>query len=195
MNGNWQDGSDQLDNLGNPTNYAFYGDPNVVGSWSEYQMGNSTIDRRCVATLDAGVLNYDGSYASTDRRTYSYAIIYARGTDHLNSVTELQTSADFVQNHYDNMMSNCFDLQVASLPELPVVEFSIVPNPNNGSFTIQLPSEGEATAEVKDAQGRIVHTMKLDSGVNAESIDLKSGVYFVTVSNENASGTKRMVIR
>jgi hypothetical protein len=195
MDGNYSDGSDQVDGLGNPTDYTFYGDPNDSLSWSEFQLGNAPGDRRCIASLDAGVFGPDFTYGAANRQTYSYAIIFAKGSAHLNSVTELQSASDFVQNHYDNMTSNCFDLQVAGISEASIVEFAIAPNPNTGAFTVQLPTAENATAQILDAQGRIVFEQGLKQGANALAVDLQSGVYFVTVSTGNASSMQRMIIR
>ncbi|GAB5416090.1 MAG: hypothetical protein Crog4KO_13250 [Crocinitomicaceae bacterium] len=195
MNGNYVDNSDQLDGNGNPTDFSFYGDPNVAQSWSEFQQSTAPGDRRFVASLDAGVFGPDFSQGASDRRTYSYAVIYAKGTDHLNSVEELQSSADFIQNHYDNMTNNCFDSQVAAISEAVDVEFVVAPNPNNGTFTIQLPIAEKATAKILDAQGRLVHEQALNQGFNKVSVALESGVYFVQVSVDNAANLKRLVIR
>ncbi len=195
MNGNYTDNSDQLDGNGNPTDFTFYGDPNVAQSWSEFQQSTAPGDRRFVATLDAGVFGPDMSQGASDRRTYSYAIIYAKGTDHLNSVSELQSSADFVQNHYDNMTNNCFDSQVATISEAEDVEFVVAPNPTNGQFSIHWPSTEEATASIFDAQGRRVHIRKIYSGENLMKLILKSGVYFVNITSSRGSAVQRLVIR
>ncbi|MCR9173446.1 MAG: T9SS type A sorting domain-containing protein [bacterium] len=196
MDGNYRDGSDQLDGQGNPTNFTYYGDPNDVNDWSEFQLANSPGDRRFVSSLDLGVLTPDMTYGAVNRQTVTYAIVYAKGTDHLNSIAELQTTADFVQSHYDNMTSNCFDLQLASIEEQQELEFSIYPNPNSGLFTVDLPQDQkDATLEIVDAQGRKVHSRTIFSGSNTIDVALESGVYFITVTNSLGSGLQRLVVR
>mmetsp|Transcript_29590 Transcript_29590/g.39349 ORF Transcript_29590/g.39349 Transcript_29590/m.39349 type:complete len:532 (+) Transcript_29590:115-1710(+) len=195
MNGDYADNSSQLDGNGNPTDFAYAGDPNVLQSWSEYQQSTVPGDRRFVASLDAGVFGPDFSQGASDRRSYSYAVIYARGTDHLNSVAELQSAADFVQNHYDNMMNNCFDSQVAQLSEETNMEFTVSPNPTNGEFTIDWPAEEAATVEIFDAQGRKVHVRAIYSGKNLMKLILKSGVYFVNINSERGAAMQRLIVR
>jgi hypothetical protein len=78
---------------------------------------------------------------------------------------------------------------------VPELEFSISPNPTNGAFTIQLPTSAKASSKIIDAQGRIVFVQSLKQGINVVDESLESGVYFITVETENASGMKRLVIR
>ena len=126
---------------------------------------------------------------------YSYAIIYAKGTDHLNSVTELQNSADFVQSHYDAMSTSCFDLQVATIDENQELEFAVYLNPTNGKYTIHWPSEETATAEIIDAHGRKVKIRAIYSGANVIETILESGIYFVNITTPRGSAMQRLVIR
>jgi len=195
MRGNLSNGSDQLDGLGNSTDYFYYGDPNVSNSWSEYQQGTVPSDRRMLASTNIGTYTPDMTYGAVDRKTFSYAIIYAQGSDNLNSVSELQTSADFIQSYFDNMTNNCFDIQFASIPEKDAVEFSVYPNPNSGNFTIQLPTTEKATATIIDAQGRVVHSQSIGQGMNTIDVLLESGVYFVQVEANATSSITRMVVR
>lgn len=52
MRGNWQDGSDQLDQNNQLTDYFYTGDPNTTGSWSENNVANPPGDRRMLASTD-----------------------------------------------------------------------------------------------------------------------------------------------
>ncbi|XOV68731.1 MAG: T9SS type A sorting domain-containing protein [Fluviicola sp.] len=196
LDGKYVDGSSQMDGQGNPTNFSFYGDPNNANEWSEFQMANVPGDRRFVASTDLGSMTPDMSYGAANRETITYAIIYAEGTDHLNSVSELQLAADYVQNHYDNMTSSCFNSQVAGINEEKEIEFSVYPNPSGGAFTVNLPADQkEATMEILDAQGRKVHIRAIFSGENTIETVLESGIYFLTVTNGQGSAMKRLVIR
>ena len=195
MDGRLQNGSDQLDGMGNPTRFSFYGDPNVSGSWSEFQEGTTPGDRRLLASTNIGTFTPDLSNGAADRKTFSYAIIYAQGTDNLNSVAELQSSADYVQIHFDNALDNCFEYQFVSIPEEDAIEFSVYPNPNSGNFTIQLPSLEKAEASIIDVQGRLVHSQTIYQGSTQVDLMLESGVYFVQVKNAGTSSVTRIVIR
>jgi hypothetical protein len=67
---------------------------------------------------------------------------------------------------------------------------TVVPNPSNGMFRVNLPegNNGDRAITVLDTQGRLVNTQRVDAS-NATSYDmdlsaLPSGVYMVTVQNE-----------
>lgn len=68
--------------------------------------------------------------------------------------------------------------------------FSIHPNPTNGTFTISGIEEG--TVQITDSRGRLLKTFifgKDETSLNG----LAEGIYFVNVSNEKGSVTKRLV--
>lgn len=196
MKGNYINGSNQLDGNGNPTKFTYTGDPNVSQSWSEYQLPSSPGDRRFVGSMTSGILEAGASQGTAGRKTFSYAIIYAKGTDHLNSVSELQSAADFVQTHYDNEAGTCVFEDVLATEALPEIEFAVYPNPSNGRFTVQMPGEtANATLEILDAQGRKVHIRAIFSGENTIDVALANGIYFLKVSDGSGSGMKRLVVR
>jgi flagellar hook assembly protein FlgD len=64
---------------------------------------------------------------------------------------------------------------------------SIVPNPNNGVFQIQLPMlEAAANLIITDVQGKVVRktTISQDqSSVDVNMSELGKGVYFINVSD------------
>jgi len=71
-----------------------------------------------------------------------------------------------------------------------VADFSIHPNPTNGTFTISGIEEG--TVQITDSRGRLLKAFTL--GKDETSLnDLAEGIYFVNVRNENVSVTKRLV--
>lgn len=196
MMGNWADGSDQLDINSNPTNHFYTGDPNTPGSWSENNGGNPPGDRRMVASTNLGVLTPDMSYGAVNRTKITYAVVFGQGTDNLNSVVELQNSADFVQTFYDNQTDNCFDLSLAGLLESESLNFDLYPNPNNGSFQIVLPEDvQDGQVQLLDVTGRLILQLEFSQTTPIEVATTGlSGMYFVVVSSGSSKAIERVII-
>lgn len=68
--------------------------------------------------------------------------------------------------------------------------FSIHPNPTDGSFTISGIKKG--TVQITDSRGRVLKTFTL--GKDETSLNgLAEGIYFMNISNEKGSVTKRLI--
>lgn len=195
MRGNWADGSEQLDNNNQPSDYFYTGDPNSPNTWSENNMLNTPGDRRMLASTDLGTFTPDFTTGGSQRIQLSYAIVFAQGTDNLNSVTELQSLADFVQNFYDNSTSNCFDLSLAGIPTINSIEFTVQPNPNDGSFVLNVAEiQGNETVRIYDNAGRIVHEQALLNASTSLNVQLTEGLYHLEVRSGNAQAVKKMLV-
>jgi len=72
---------------------------------------------------------------------------------------------------------------------------SIYPNPNNGIFTLNVKAKN-VTVEVMNTQGQVIFTK---NNVNTnEQIDLSNnakGIYFVTVTSNEAVTTQKVIVR
>lgn len=78
---------------------------------------------------------------------------------------------------------------------------SFYPNPSNGQFALsfQAPEEGNLNIEVRDLQGRTVYEESASefNGIYQNNIDISgesAGVYFLTVSLNGRSMTKKLVM-
>ena len=62
-------------------------------------------------------------------------------------------------------------------------ELSLYPNPNQGTFTVQLPlaANQEATMEVWSVSGQLVHTERLYAGSNHLQLQVADGLYLYRV--------------
>ena len=92
-----------------------------------------------------------------------------------------------------------------NLPNLSTDEFnfdalvSVYPNPSNGVITIKNSGIALKSAVVTDINGRTVSSIDLegttvDRELNLSSV-LSSGMYFMTISSENESTVKKMIIK
>ncbi|MFT6243936.1 MAG: hypothetical protein ACJA0U_000963 [Salibacteraceae bacterium] len=194
MQGNWTNGSEQIDGNGQSTDFMFYGDPNDMAAWSEMSEANIPGDRRMVMSTSLGALGPLADFTD-GRRNLSYAVMHAQGTSNLNSVTELYQLADAVQSFYDTQNTVCFNAETASIDDIEEIEFTLYPNPSTGKFVIEMPSTmGQVQLEIVDVFGRSVLT---ETYLNSSSIDVnlnsEKGVYFVTVTVGNTTTTKRLI--
>lgn len=83
------------------------------------------------------------------------------------------------------------------LVELTNESFKVIPNPNNGSFKIELSKAiTEATISVQDLNGKEISSSKFSG--NEFALELKNataGIYFIKIQTENTISMERMVIK
>jgi hypothetical protein len=183
-------GAPILDNNNMPTKFEYNGDPNVNGSWSEYGQGNPGSDRRGLMSVNTDVLLPSTPYSMT------YAMVFAQGSDHLNSVTELLSAVDEVQARYDNGdFDGCYQATLG-LEVQESLSFAIYPNPNQGNFHVDLSNlSGDCTVQLIDMSGRILHEEVFSSGQLEEIVTTaQAGVYVVKVTSGRGDATQRVVI-
>ena len=71
---------------------------------------------------------------------------------------------------------------------------SVYPNPNNGSFTVELNNGLNKTIEVVDVTGRVVFTANTNSATSNINIqDLSNGVYYIKVKSDNLTEVLKVV--
>ena len=88
------------------------------------------------------------------------------------------------------------------ITQIPSIEFDIYPNPASdfANLSLNMESEGDVSISLLNAIGQEVFYSNdtYKSGVHSVKIDLtglEAGVYFYTVSSENYSNTKRLVVK
>ncbi|MDI1318387.1 zinc-dependent metalloprotease [Flavobacterium sp.] len=79
-------------------------------------------------------------------------------------------------------------------------EFSIYPNPNNGTFTIEFKELANSfSVEVFDISGKIIYENNYDQSANLiQEINLNkpaSGVYFVNIKSDKGLVTKKLIVQ
>ena len=90
--------------------------------------------------------------------------------------------------------SDCITIDAVGLDQLATIEMSVQPNPTLGELTIKMPTTTKASAQVFDAQGKLIQTeLNVVNGTVLNLASLTTGVYMVRVSAENAIQTFRVV--
>lgn len=110
------------------------------------------------------------------------------------SNTDMGTIASGGEFEYSESTAFCLDNTVGVI-ELDAAEIQIIPNPNNGQFSVDVELNGSVHLEVIDALGRIVLDQDfLASGNISRTIDIQaapSGIYLLRLeSNSGVSVTR-----
>lgn len=103
-----------------------------------------------------------------------------------------------MQAHY-NAIASQFKNNVLSNNDFLSKNFSIIPNPNNGTFNIQLKEFlNQYAIEIFDTTGRIIFEKDFIDNQNLEqSITINNaikGIYFVTIKSKSAILTKKIIV-
>ncbi len=82
-----------------------------------------------------------------------------------------------------------------SVSDVKNIQFGIYPNPAKGGvFTISLEDNSMTTLLVSDVQGKTVYSSTISTKDATVNASLKTGVYLVTVKNENGVGVQKLVV-
>lgn len=82
---------------------------------------------------------------------------------------------------YAQSVSTCTNLKTVTTNE----NINVFPNPNNGTFNVEINIKGEFELEVYNMVGQLVYKGKLNSGSNKIDIKTKAGVYYYSVIENN----------
>jgi hypothetical protein len=98
-----------------------------------------------------------------------------------------------------NTISSEFNMNTLANNDFIISNFSIMPNPNKGIFSIQLKEQTENyTVTIIDSLGREIYNMDFIKSSNlVQNIQIDnalSGLYFVTIQSNGASLTKKILV-
>ncbi len=101
---------------------------------------------------------------------------------------------------YYNAIASQFKTNVLANTQFVENTFSLYPNPNKGSFTIEFKElTGSYSVEVFDVTGQTVYENNYDQSAGLiQTINLQNtstGVYFINVKTENGLITKKLIIQ
>ena len=197
MQGLKNDGTYVIDPTTNlPTVFALTGDPVTQTGW--YNLYNSLspgFDQRYHAPT--GPLNL----AVGDTQEVVYAIMMAKGTDNLNSITKLRELAAHVQEFYNTELVEILNTKETVTPN-GFTLYQNYPNPFNPKTTIEyeVPEKSFVTIKIYDILGREVQTLVNNEEkvrwrykVVFDASTLSSGVYFYRLQAGSFVETKKMI--
>ena len=84
-------------------------------------------------------------------------------------------------------------VQCTSIDENGLNLVSVYPNPTSGLFTIELMNATEINLLLTDAQGKVIETRTIQQTENIDITELETGIYFLTVSNDQGEQVLRIV--
>ena len=191
-----------------PTSFWMPGDPVAGAFWSELNTGTyygemAPADRR-------GLISFQGFTLSPGEWVqFTFAFVWARGVDHLDSITELRKATGFLHDNKSIILaprtsdSPPFeDGNPSKAPQYPFWVDEPYPNPASDKLTLRasFDKSGPATVRVVDVLGRtrIEQTTQISSaGARDITLDVTSltpGSYTATVESWSHRATHSFVV-
>ena len=100
-----------------------------------------------------------------------------------------------VTNVANCVSESCKQITTAAIATPKPSGFTLYPNPNNGSFTIELTNpEKDAAIEVYDLLGKLVKKVERVGKVTLLDLDVESGIYLVKVKNGDISWNQKVFV-
>ncbi len=188
-----------------PTHYFFPGDPVTGAFWSEVNidgLGNTLGGGDRSLFIASGPFELEPG----EETDITFAVVWARGRDYLDSITELRRAADQIRIAFESDFLNnprSYPVHESSAEPNPVAALAHnYPEPFADLTTIKyrVPHLAQVQLVVFDVLGREVETLvsePQDAGeysVTFDGRDLPSGVYFYEIRMDQASGTGTMLL-
>lgn len=192
MQGKWRTGGEKhagdsgFSTTAPITPFSFGGDPCTNTGWWEGGAGLPPGDRRMVGTTELF------SIAPDQALDVTMAFVYAGATsgDNIASVCALKSAVDTVTAFYKKGLPN-----TGLLEDKPQsVSFSLYPNPAKQTVTIEGMDLKNATVTIYDITGKQLKAVTMQQSENISVSDLHAGIYFVRVSSEKGTATKRLIV-
>lgn len=188
MNGFWSDGSLILDNNGNATTFMYYGDPQDASSYSEVGMANPPYDVKSLTT-------FTDTLFPGDKTELSFAILYSRMNNNLQSAADLLLIADSVQQWYDAGIEGCTvgllgveEVQLSSM-------FTVFPNPAADNVTIRFEDLVTGNLIISSINGNAVLKLPVHAKeITVPTDHLGEGVYFIGLESAQSTYKKTKLV-
>jgi hypothetical protein len=214
MQGLWKDGQpltfggNGRDFSGIPTSFLFPGDPVTSTFWSEVNLdGNHEV----IATADRrGLISYHGfDLAPGEWVRFTFAYVWARGNDHLDSITELRNATRFLHDNKSVILAprtsdspSFEDGNPIERPQAPFWVDEPYPNPADNYLTLRASfnKSGPISIRVIDSLGRtrLEQTHQAQSAgeqsLELDTSSLTPGAYTVSVESWSHRASHSFVV-
>lgn len=70
----------------------------------------------------------------------------------------------------------------------------VYPNPSNGTFYIESDNWNDATYELFDLNGRLIHSANLNSNLIEITVPFETGIFVLKIQNSNGIFTKKIIV-
>lgn len=91
--------------------------------------------------------------------------------------------------------SSCHQVNVAGIDNVKEFGVSIYPNPNKGSFTLELNDRDDYSITISDAYGKSIMSRELSRGKHLKfSLDQPAGVYFIIIRGRTDQLVSKFII-
>lgn len=92
--------------------------------------------------------------------------------------------------------SACYTIEGIGFSSLSEISFEVYPNPSQGEFVVRTNGHDNARVSIVSVDGKmIVSNQSITSSITKFDLEqIESGIYFVTVQNDNGRSSKRLII-
>jgi len=97
---------------------------------------------------------------------------------------------DLLQTLFDNEDISCTSL---SVNEITKVNFNVYPNPTKNSITVENKNLETYKLTISNIIGRVIYKNKIQNTLKIDVSTFSSGVYFISLSNDNQSFVIKMI--
>mgnify|MGYP000297742341 CR=1 FL=1 len=170
------------------TNHIYSGSPDNMAEWSEVSEGVPSGDRRMVGVTEGTTIVPNQSIC------YDYAVLYNRsGTNNIENAVGLNDLSVQVQAFFDAEVNWGCNNVVLNTVDNSDVHFEMYPNPSNGELSIS--SNSIFGVSIYSVNGELVYSTTAINSTLKLNIDVSKGVYFVKVTQDNSTFTKKLIIK
>jgi hypothetical protein len=170
-----------------PTNHIFSGSLTDITEWSEVSENHPGGDRRMLGVTEPNTIIPNQSIC------YDYAVLYNRsGSDNIENAVGLNYLSVQVQGFYDAEVNWGCENSVLSTLNTSKTDFEIYPNPSNGTLTLQSGSDFDVT--IYSINGEVIYANRDINSTLSLNLDVPTGIYFVAVTENEETFTKKLVL-
>ena len=112
-------------------------------------------------------------------------------------LSKYQSGSYFVKVTENGCSSRSVSLTITANEPTNLMALKVFPNPSNGNFNLQLPSQDAYKMQISDLQGRIIETKegKNEAQVQLNLSNWNTGIYFVNLVTKNRVFNSKLIMQ